>query len=175
MSLVVIVASLALGACASSGPKYAELGNAIPEIAAGYGRIYFYRDSSIVGAAIQPDIKLNGETVGSSVPGGFFFLDRPPGQYIVSTATEVENSITFSLDNGQTRYVRTYISFGILVGRVYPHLIERDQALVDISDLHYIGSPAQISPQDAGRPAIRQGAIGPVELDDLKDLLPEPR
>jgi len=38
---------------------------------------------------------MNNEVVGRSVSGGFTFVDRPPGKYIVTTATEVENVVTF--------------------------------------------------------------------------------
>lgn len=180
--LLLLPPLLLMGGCASSGPKHAELADKIPEIVSGEGRIYFYRDSSILGAAIQPDIRLNGEAVGSSTPGGFFFVDRPSGKYVVSTTTEVENKIEFSLEDGQTRYIKTYISFGLLVGRVYPELVERDQALSVMGDLHYIGAPEHISgsgkSDDSLRPALPRQVASPrraVEMDDLKDLMPAQR
>lgn len=180
--LLLFLPLLLVGGCASSGPKHAELADKIPEVAAGEGRIYFYRDSSVIGAAIQPDIRLNGETVGSSTPGGFFFVDRPSGKYVVSTTTEVENKIEFSLEDGQTRYIKTYISFGLLIGRVYPELVERDQALSVMSDLHYIGAPELISgsgkSDGSPGPAVPRQVASPrraVEMDDLKDLMPAKR
>lgn len=184
--LALILPVLLMGGCASSGPKHAEVAEKIPEVAAGLGRIFFYRDSSIMGAVIQPDIRLNGETVGSSTPGGFFFVDRPSGRYIVSTTTEVENKIEFSLEDGQTRYVKTYIGFGLLVGRIYPELVERDQALSIMADLHYTGPPEHISgsgnsdPGKSGSPtpyAPRQAAAPRrgVQMEDLKDLIPTQR
>jgi hypothetical protein len=44
----------------------------------------------VLGAAVQRAVKLNGEVVGKAVPQGFFYVDRPPGDYTVTTATEVE-------------------------------------------------------------------------------------
>jgi hypothetical protein len=81
-----------LGGCAASGPKHAEIRQAIGPVDPDMGRIYFYRDS-FLGFAIQPEIRLNGEVVGKSTPGGFFFVERRPGKYVASAATEVENRI----------------------------------------------------------------------------------
>ncbi len=76
-----------LGACAS-GPKYNEVQSAIPTIPADQGRIYVYRSASMLGGAIQPSVMLNGEKVGDSKPGGFFFVDRAPGNFEVLTSSE---------------------------------------------------------------------------------------
>jgi Protein of unknown function (DUF2846) len=104
------------------------------------GRIYFYRSSSMFGAALQPSIKLNGEAVGKSQPGGFFFIDEPAGQYVVSTATETEKTVSFKLDAGETKYVKTSVGFGLLVGRIIPTLESADEAMKSLETLHYTGA-----------------------------------
>ncbi len=65
---------------------------------------------------------MNNEVVGRSVPGGFSYVDRPPGKYAVTTATEVENAVTFQLAAGETKYIKTSVTPGILVGHVTPTL-----------------------------------------------------
>src|SRR5262245_5793226 len=85
-----------LAGCATGGARYADVNVAAPKLAADRGRIYFYR-TSILGFAIQPEIKLNGESVGSAAPGGFFFVDRPRGNYVASSTTEVESKLPFAL------------------------------------------------------------------------------
>ena len=69
------VCALALTGCAATGTKYSDMAASIPAAKSSEGRIYFFRSSSFVGAAIQPDIKLNGQVVGTSKPGGFFYVD----------------------------------------------------------------------------------------------------
>jgi hypothetical protein len=113
-----------LAGCAS-GPPFKEVSASFPALAPDKGRIFFYRPSA-AGAAVKPDVNLNGQVVGSSVSHGFFFVDRPAGDYKVSTTTEVEKTLTFHLDRGQTRYVRLNISMGFMVGHVYPTLAEPD-------------------------------------------------
>lgn len=138
--LAVVAVALLLGACAS-GPKMAEVSSSIPAIKPGEGRIYFYRSSSMLGAAIQPNIMLNGQVVGESKPGGFFFADAKPGPVEVSTSTEVEKKLTFMLEPGQTRYVRTVVRFGLAVGRVYPELVDSAEGTKALAESSYTGAP----------------------------------
>jgi Protein of unknown function (DUF2846) len=112
----------ALAGCAS-GPAYKDVSSSFSAIASGNGRIFFYRTATM-GAALQPSVMLNGQKVGSAVPGGFFYVDRPPGDFEVATTTELKKTLTFHLDEAQTRYIRLSISLGLIVGHVYPELVE---------------------------------------------------
>jgi len=141
LASIVIVAALAavLTGCAS-GPKYAEISSSIPTLQADQGRVYFFRSSSMMGAGIQPDIRLNDQVVGTSQPGGFFFVDRPAGQYNAATSTETEKTVSFALDAGEIKYVRTSISFGLLAGRVIPSLETSEVAVKELPELSYTGN-----------------------------------
>ena len=139
-TVMVIIASGLLAACATSGPKFSEMAPAMSPVNADMGRIYFYR-TTVLGAAVQPSVRLNGEVVGKAVPNGFFYVDSPPGNYQVATETEVERKLTFTLEAGQVRYVRLNISMGFFVGHVYGELVDETKGLKDIADLHYTGEP----------------------------------
>jgi hypothetical protein len=138
VALLMLVAFLT--ACAS-GPKHAEVASSIPGLKPDQGRIYVYRSSSMMGAAIQPNVMINGKVAGESKPGGFFFVDVPPGAIDVSTSTEVEKKLTFTLAAGQTRYVRTAIGMGLMVGRVYPELVDNAEGAKQVAETSYIGAP----------------------------------
>ncbi len=138
---VAVVACAALLAACASGPKHAEVQSSIPALKATEGRLYLYRSGSLLGAAIQPNILVNGKVAGESKPGGFFFVDLPPGPVEVSASTEVEKKLTLTLDAGQTRYVRTSVGFGLMVGRVYPELVDNAQGATEIAETSYIGKP----------------------------------
>ncbi len=138
---VAVVACAALLAACASGPKHAEVQSSIPALKATEGRLYLYRSGSLLGAAIQPNILVNGKVAGESKPGGFFFVDLPPGPVEVSASTEVEKKLTLTLDAGQTRYVRTSVGFGLMVGRVYPELVDNAQGAKEIAETSYIGKP----------------------------------
>jgi len=128
---------LVLAACAS-GPQFSQMQAGLRAVSADQGRIFIYR-STALGAAIQPSVKVNGDVVGSAVPRGFFYVDRPPGDYEITTTTEVTRTLSLKLEAGQTRYVRLGASFGFFVGHIYPELVDDAVGASEIQDLHYIG------------------------------------
>lgn len=132
-----LVGAAVLTGCAS-GPKFSEMSNTIPAVKAGEGRVYFFRSDSMLGAAIQPDIRLNNEVVGSSKPGGFFYVDRPAGSFSAAASTETEKTVSFTLDAGETKYVRTSPTFGVLVGRIVLQLEEPAKAQAEVEKLSYV-------------------------------------
>jgi len=125
--------------CSATGPKYTEYRSKIPAVPSDKGRIYFYRDDSMLGAALTPDIKLNNKAVGESLPGGFFFVDQAPGKCSVSTSTEVERTLEFTLAPAEVKYVRTSVSMGFLAGHVIPELVGKAEAEKALTDLSFAG------------------------------------
>jgi len=136
--LYLVLAALILGGCATSGQKFSETATtAATGPAPDMGRIYFYR-TMLLGMAVQPEVKVNGEVVGRAVPNGFFYVDRKPGSYEISTTTEVERTLSLTLDKGQTRYVKLSLSIGFVVGHVYPELIDNDIATKEMASTRFV-------------------------------------
>ena len=130
------LATLVCG-CAS-GPKYTVIRGNIPACDPERGRVFVYR-SSAVGAAVQPSVMMSGEKVGQAKAKGFFYVDKPPGNYEISTKTEVKRSLSLTLDKGQTKYVRLGVSVGFFVGHVYPELVEAATAEEQLTKCKYMG------------------------------------
>ena len=178
MRIALLLLAAALAGCAS-GPKYADVKGSIPELAADQGRIYFYRPSAM-GAAIQPNILLNGTVVGEMVPQGFFFVDRAPGIYLATARTESEASVQIPLSANDTKYVRGSISLGIFVGRPNLDLVDKADALSELDYLGYTGNvtlragPAGAAPAAtaAGVPSSAAATEG-AQMKDLEGLLQE--
>jgi hypothetical protein len=139
VAVVALAASMLLSACATSGPKFSEMAASMSAAKPDMGRIYFYR-TTVLGAAVQPEVRLNGEVVGKAVPNGFFYADRAAGNYQVATETEVERKLTFTLDAGQIRYVRLNISMGWFVGHVYGELVDEAKGQAEMADMRYTGA-----------------------------------
>ena len=129
--------ALTLSACAS-GPKFTEMNPSIMPKDQDSGRIFFYR-TTVFGAALQPDIRLNGIKVGESIAQGFFYVDRPPGNYEVVTSTEVDRKVTFVLEKAQTRFVKFSVSMGFFVGHVYGELVDTAVGEEEINECKYAG------------------------------------
>ena len=136
--LMLFILSIVITGCAS-GVKFAEMQSSLPELKPDSGRIYFYR-TAVIGAAIQPNVFLNDEKVGKAVPQGFFYLDKEPGEYKARASTEVKRTVSFTLDPGQTRYIRLDVSIGLFVGHVSPVLVEEEKAKRDLLKCKYTGS-----------------------------------
>ena len=140
-----LVAGFMAGGCAS-GPKYSSVAESLPGIntPAGQGRVFFYRDGSPVGFAVQTTIYLNEEPVGKSKANGFFFVDVDPGTCVVSCKTEAEYSTCFELAAGETKYVRTRIEIGAFVGRVVPQVEAEEVAMKALPSTVYIGDREEV-------------------------------
>jgi hypothetical protein len=139
----ILALAIALTGCAS-GIKHKDMTTSIPTLKSDQGRIYFIRSASMIGAAVQPVIKLDGKEVGESKPGGFFYVDSKPGNHEVMCSTEVDKKLTFTLDNGEVKYVKTSVGLGLVVGRVIPELVSSDEALKELPDLSYTGALAAV-------------------------------
>ena len=64
----------------ASGPSYTEVASSIAPREPDQGRIYIYRLPGFVGSAAKPLITLDGVVIGRAIIGGFFYVDRSPGE-----------------------------------------------------------------------------------------------
>lgn len=129
--------TILLASCAT-GPLYKEMRASTPSLSENTARLYFYRPEKIFGSGIRPSVVLNGNIVGPSTPGGFFFVDVPPGSYEVTMTSEVERKLTFAVEKKDVRCVRLTVSLGIIVYRVYPELADKARCDSEIENLNYI-------------------------------------
>jgi hypothetical protein len=127
----------ALGGCAS-GPKLNAVQDTIPKLPDDRGRVYFYR-TQVFGAAVQPNINLNGQKVASCVPNGVSIADMSPGSYVATVATEVEHKLSFTLDKGEEKFIRCDISMGLFVGHANLELVDPAMGRGESQDLSFMG------------------------------------
>ena len=135
--LAALLATALLAGCAS-GPSYEEHSATMQPVGGGNGRIYMYRTSSL-GAAVQPMVRVNGEEVGKAKPKGFFYVDRPPGNYNIAASTEAERNLDITLDANEEKYVRLEIKMGAFVGHIKPVLVDKSEGMEEIQKMKYIG------------------------------------
>ena len=141
VSLVALAAMALLMGCSSvSGTRFAQQEAAMPKLSAGHGRIYFYRVDALTGGGMTATVKLDGDVVGESLPGGYFFVDAAAGKHEASAATRVTRKLNFVLEAGETRYVRTKAQFEDKVGRVVPELVSAEEARRELLSLNFSGA-----------------------------------
>ncbi|HET7364571.1 MAG TPA: DUF2846 domain-containing protein [Burkholderiales bacterium] len=142
--LFALAVVVVLAGCAAEGPLHKDISASIPAVPAGKGRVYFYRTNTMFGGAITSDITMNGRVVGRSVRGSFFYVDENPGDCKASASTEVEREVSFTLSPGETKYIRSTVSMGALVGRVNLELVSPGDATSQMAQLHYTGTPLTV-------------------------------
>lgn len=128
--LLIVLAVSAIG-CAS-GVAYSDYRTTLKPIPEDHGRVWFYRPSKMVGAAVQPKVHLTTEptegkedtsghewqVVGKAQAGAYFVVDRAPGIYGVKCTTEWKNERTVEFVKGEERYMRMTIAPGLFVGHI---------------------------------------------------------
>ena len=133
--LLTLLVVLVVG-CAS-GPEYKDIGSGISPIEPGKGRIYVYRPQLsflYVGA-----VTLNGEEVRVPAAGGFIFVDREPGEYVVLVDAVTDESATFELEAEKEVYIRiTVDAGGYFLYTISPQITDRATAVEEMQKLNYV-------------------------------------
>jgi hypothetical protein len=99
--LSVFLTLIFLQGCAG-GPSLHKIEKKMPSLAADQGRIFFYQANNYSGSGVEHEVRLNGWFIGKSVPGGFFFVDRDAGKYVIHCSSD---TLTLMLEAGETRYI----------------------------------------------------------------------
>ncbi|PHV13255.1 hypothetical protein CSQ89_01705 [Chitinimonas sp. BJB300] len=145
----------------------AEIKDQIPTLESDKGRIYFYRENSLLSEKLPPFIYLNNQAIGTSIPGSFFFVDCPPGLYEVKAINRVTimsrlpHQITgqthLNIFPGKKYYVNTSASYELIGNKVTPSLIDEAEAMPQLAKLRYTGPLNFLQPNTvraSARPAL---------------------
>jgi len=134
--------ALSLAGCAAPGTRAAsDPGGEDGAIAAGRGRIYFYRTilsiggpNSVFGNPAAPEVLLDGHKAGTALPGGVFFCDVRPGQYDIAIRGAGQYAIAVAVTAGTASYVRMDWGAATLTAR--GHLREVDASTGRVETEH---------------------------------------
>ena len=116
-----VVATAVLSGCATvptASPEVETTAKQFSAPAANNAGIYVYRKDTIVGAALKKDVWINGECIGETAPGIFFYHEVAGGQeHKVSTESEFSpNDLMVKTEAGKLYFVEQYIKIGALAG-----------------------------------------------------------
>ncbi len=144
--LLGVVSIMTIMGCATIGPKYSTVRNDIAVLSEEQGRIIFYRPSGLYGAAMRPDILLNGRKVGRSRPGTIFYVDVDPGKHQVTVPAILypgESTIDIDVRQNETVYVKTSMGGSAFGGRTNVEVVSFEQAMTEIDDLEFMTEPTK--------------------------------
>lgn len=97
--------------------------------------VYVYRDNSSVGAALKKDVYINGDCVGETAPGVFFYQQVSGNQeHTISTESEFsENDLTLYTEEGRNYFVQQYIKLGVFVGGAALEQVEEQTGKAEVT------------------------------------------
>jgi len=139
LARLIIVGSVSFFAGCTTGPGYNSVKDTFPPPVADTGRIFVYRDA-VYNPKKTPAVLLNGEEVGLSKTQGFFYVDRPAGEYKIEISGESGPPVSFTLDRGQTVYVRISLHSNLVINHQYPEIVDAATAQREIVFCKYAGS-----------------------------------
>ncbi len=85
----------------------------------GKGVVYLYRPGRALGAAIQMQVSVNGNTAGGTGPGTYFRWELLPGSYtFLSTAPESSATVAVEVEAGKLYFIEQETRLGLQTARV---------------------------------------------------------
>lgn len=87
-------------------------------------RLVVYRSRGVEGVLsllMKPEVTLNDAIIGKCIKGRKIDMEIAPGSYTLASESEFPNDRTFTIEAGETAYVRC----GITVGLILPNIVLR--------------------------------------------------
>ncbi len=129
---LLLLATLVVSGCASVPMGSNDADQALkqfptpPQEKAG---LYVYRDS-FMGKALKKSVSLDGQLLGETANGVYFYEVIEPGEHSLSTESEFsDNSIDFMADAGENYFVEQYIKMGVFVGGAGLNMVEKTKGM----------------------------------------------
>ena len=124
--IVALAAAALLSACQTTrGQAVARLALPLAPPKQGLSGIYFYRKEGTLFRAVEPQVIVNGTSVGISRPGEAFFRDAKPGRYQVFSTAEPNEVIYLDARAERLSFVEMEVVFTGLGWQLLP--VERSQ------------------------------------------------
>ena len=100
--------------------------------------VYVYRDNSHFGAALKKSVWIDGECVGETAKGVFFYQEVEGNkEHTLSTESEFSpNDLVLYLESGKLYFIRQFIKFGAFVGGAGLEQKDREEGMKEVSKLN---------------------------------------
>ncbi|WP_086981234.1 DUF2846 domain-containing protein [Vibrio aphrogenes] len=100
----------------------------------GHSAIYIYREDSFTGRALKKNVYVDGECLGETAPGVFFYHEvQGNKEHQVSTESEFsENHLTIFTEEGRNYFVNQYMKVGMFVGGANIELVDENEGKAEV-------------------------------------------
>ncbi len=128
---------LILSGCASVPTADKEQSNQAKKFEApenGNAGLYVYRTDSPIGAALKKDVYIDGECLGETAAGIFFYQEVEGGKsHVVGTESEFSaNELNILTEEGRLYFVNQYIKMGAFVGGANLELVDEEKGKSEV-------------------------------------------
>lgn len=103
----------------------------------GTAGVYIFRKNTVVGAALKKDVWIDGECVGETAKGVFFYREvEGDKEHTVSTESEFSpNDLVVNTKSGELYFIQQYIKVGAFVGGAGLEQYETEKGKQEVSKL----------------------------------------
>lgn len=140
IALIAVLTTLGMTGCASVDMASKTETEAAKQFSApdeGNAGVYVYRENTPVGAALKKDIWIDGECIGESAKGVFFYHQVEGGkEYTLATESEFSpNTLVMMLEAGKNYFVEQYLKIGVFVGGANLRQVDEETGKAEVSTL----------------------------------------
>ena len=103
----------------------------------GKAGLYVFRKDTPVGGALKKDIWINGDCLGESAKGVFFYRQVEGNkEHEISTESEFSpNTLNLFTESGQNYFIQQYIKMGVFVGGANLELFNEKEGMAEVAKL----------------------------------------
>jgi len=103
----------------------------------GKAGVYVFRKDILIGVSLKKDIWINGECVGESARGVFFYRQVEGGQeHEIATESEFSpNTMILFTEAGNNYFVEQYLKIGVFVGGANLRQYDEEDGMKEVSEL----------------------------------------
>lgn len=96
----------------------------------GYSGLYIIRENTIAGATLKKSLYVDGQYIGETAKGTYFYRLVKPGVHTLQTESEFsENGISVNFNEGENLTFEQKLKFGVFVGGAMLQQISKDEAI----------------------------------------------
>jgi hypothetical protein len=96
--------------------------------------LYIFRNS-FLGQALTRPIYVDGNLIGETANGVYFYIDVSPGKHFISTESEFgKNSVVFEAEAGKNYFAEQYIKMGIFSGGSDVEMVDEKVGMQQVLD-----------------------------------------
>jgi len=137
IGVVAIISWVLLSSCASVKMASKEEDTTLKDFklpSSDRAGLYIFRNS-FLGQMLSRPLYVDGNLIGETANGVYFYLDLSPGKHFISTESEFgKNSVVFEAEGGKNYFAEQFIKMGIFSGGSDVEMVDEKVGMQQVLD-----------------------------------------